>query len=73
MERPNAIAGLNAKRAELVKYRKELEAEVRKATCDIDHLEAAIKLFDPATTPPVIKRYVVQHRAKKGALLSASS
>lgn len=68
MERPNTVAGLNAKLAELVRYRKALEAEVRKVTCDIDHLEAAIRLFDPETTSAAIKRYVVKHRAKKGAL-----
>jgi hypothetical protein len=66
MERPNTVAGLEAKRDELLKLRKLLEAEIRKVTCDIDHLEASIALFDPANTPAAIKRYVVKHRAKKG-------
>lgn len=66
MERPNTVAGLEAKRNELVKLRKLLEAEIRKVTCDIDHLEASIALFDPENTPAAIKRYVVKHRAKKG-------
>lgn len=59
---------LLAKRAELVAYRTSLEAELRKVTSDIDHLDAAIRIFDPATTPAAIKRYATQHRAKKGAL-----
>lgn len=68
MERPNTIAGLVAKRAELVKLRKSLEGELRTITCDLDHLDAAIRLFDPANTPAARKRYAVKHRAKKGTL-----
>lgn len=68
MERPNTVSGLNAKRAELIRYRDQLETEVRKVTCDIDHLEGAIKLFDSTMTPAAIKRYVVRHRAKKGTV-----
>lgn len=41
-ERPNTVAGFNAKRDELPAYRKALHAEIRKVTVDIDHLEAAI-------------------------------
>jgi hypothetical protein len=67
-ERPNTISGLNAKKAELEKYRALLEAEIRKITCDIDHIEGALKLFDPVNTPAAIKRYVVRHRAKKGTV-----
>jgi hypothetical protein len=67
-ERPNTVAGLEAKKAELVRYRTALEAEVLKVTCDIDHVEAAIRLFDPSATPNAIKRYVVRHRAKKGSV-----
>lgn len=68
VERPNTVAGLNAKKAELVRYRDLLEAEVRKVTCDIDHIEGALKLFDPANAPAAIKRYVTRHRAKKGTV-----
>ncbi len=68
MERPNTVAGLVAKRAELVKLRSQLEREVHKITCDLDHLDAAIALFDPANTPAAVARYAVKHRAKKGAL-----
>jgi hypothetical protein len=67
-ERPNTVSGLNAKRDELIRYREALDAEIRKVTVDIDHLEAALKLFDPETTPNAIKRYVVRHRARKGSV-----
>lgn len=66
--RPNTVAGLIAKRAELSKLRDQLEAEARKVTCDLDHLDAAIALFDPANAPAAVQRYAVKHRAKKGAL-----
>ena len=66
MDRPNTLAGLVAKRAELVKYRDQLEADVRALTVDIDHLEAAIRIFDPENTPEARKRYAALHRAPKG-------
>ena len=65
-ERPNTVAGLVAKRGQLLKVRKGLEAELRTVTCDLDHLDAAIRLFDPAHTPAARKRYAVQHRAQRG-------
>ena len=67
-ERPNTVSGLVAKRAELVKLRDQLEADARKVTCDIDHLEAVIALFDPENTPEAVKRYTVKHRAQKGTV-----
>lgn len=65
-ERPNTVAGLMAKRDELLKLRKHLDAETRKVTCDIDHLDACIALFDPANTPEAIQRYATKHRARHG-------
>lgn len=67
-ERPNTVSGLEAKKSELVRYRDSLEAEMRKVTVDIDHLDAAILLFDPENTPNAIRRYIVRHRAKKGSV-----
>jgi len=67
-DRPNTVSGLEAKRAELLKLRDQLEAEARKVTCDIDHLDACIALFDPANTPEGVQRYVTKHRAQKGRL-----
>jgi len=68
VERPNTLSGLEAKRAELLRYRDDLEAEHRRVTIDIDHLEAAIKMFSIDTTPGAIRRYVVRHRARKGTV-----
>ena len=63
MDRPDTVAGLLAKRKELADFRKKLAAELHKVTCDIDHLDAAIRLFDPASTPHASQRYAVAHRA----------
>jgi len=65
-ERPNTLSGLVAKRLELVAYRGRLEADIRALTVDIDHLEAAIRIFDPEDTPETRRRYAALHRAPKG-------
>lgn len=66
MERPNTLSGLVAKRDELAKYRDQLEADIKALTVDIDHLEAAIRIFDPEDSPAARKRYAALHRAPKG-------
>lgn len=69
MERPNTISGLQAKRRQLVKLRKDLERDVRKVTCDLDHIDACIRLFDPtADTAAAIQQYATKHRARKGQM-----
>jgi hypothetical protein len=68
MERPNTVAGLLQKRAELAKLRDRLEADLRAVTCDLDHLAGAIRLFEPGNTPEAIRRYTTRHRAKKGSV-----
>jgi hypothetical protein len=65
-DRPNTLSGLVAKRNELVRYRDQLEADIRAVTVDIDHLEAAIRIFDPEDTPAARRRYAALHRAPKG-------
>ena len=66
MERPNTVSGLQAKRRELISLRDQFEANIKKLTVDIDHLDASIRLFDPDQTPAAIAAYAVKHRAKKG-------
>ncbi len=73
VERPNTVSGLHAKREELIRYRASLEAEIVKVTCDIDHLEATIRLFNPDSSLAAFKAYIVQHRAKKGTVTRFSS
>lgn len=67
-ERPNTVAGLVAKHKELCDLRERYRAEIKKLTIDIDHLDACLRLFDPAAETPSIKSYVTQHRATKGTV-----
>lgn len=67
-DRPNTVSGLVAKRDELEALRERYKAEIRKLTVDIDHLDASIRLFDPAADNYALKAYVVKHRAQKGTV-----
>ena len=67
-DRPNTVAGLVAKHKELCDLRERYKAEIKKLTVDIDHLDAAIRLFDPAADTGAIKEYVTKHRAQKGSV-----
>ena len=69
LERPNTIAGLVEKRAELAKLLKDLRADEKKVICDLDHVDAAIRLFDPNADTDRIVRYPTKHRAKKGEVV----
>jgi len=68
MERPNTIAGLQAKRKEMAKLLKLLDQEYKKVVCDLDHIDACIRLFDPEADIQRVRlnRYATKHRAKKG-------
>lgn len=65
VQRPNTVAGLLAKKAELERLRDGLEADLRAVTADLDHLDAAIRLFGETQTRG---RYMRQYRAKKGSV-----
>jgi hypothetical protein len=67
-ERPNTIAGLIDKRAELAALVKFHRAELRKVICDLDHVDATIRLFDPNADTSRVKRYPTKHRAQKGEM-----
>lgn len=67
-ERPNTVAGLVAKHAELSALRERYKDAIKKLTIDIDHLDAAIRLFDPQADTYAIKEYVTKHRAEKGSV-----
>jgi hypothetical protein len=69
MERPNTVAGLLERRAELAGLVKFHKAELRKIVCDIDHLDAAIRLFDPEADTSRVKAYPTKHRATKGEVV----
>lgn len=68
-ERPNTIAGLVAKRDELAKLLKRIRADEKRVICDLDHIDAAIRLFDPNADTDRIVRYPTKHRAKKGSVV----
>lgn len=67
-DRPNTVAGLVEKHKELLDLRDRYRAEIKKLTVDIDHLDAAIRLFDPNADTSAIKQYVTKHRAQKGTV-----
>jgi hypothetical protein len=66
--RPHTIAGLVDKRAELAALLKFHRAEIRKIVCDMDHLDASIRIFDPEADISRVKRYPTAHRAAKGQM-----
>lgn len=67
-DRPNTVAGLLAKHRELASLREKYRAEIKKLTVDLDHIDAAIRLFDPNADTSPIKEYVTKHRAQKGTV-----
>lgn len=67
-ERPNTIAGVVAKHTELVALRDRCLANVRKLTVDIDHLDAAIRLFNGTADANPLGEYVIKHKAQKGTV-----
>jgi hypothetical protein len=69
IERPNTVLGLLDKRAQLAGKLKYLRAEERKVICDLDHIDAAIRLFNAKPNEDRIVRYPTKHRAKKGEVV----
>ncbi|WP_241209639.1 hypothetical protein [Brevundimonas fluminis] len=46
-----------------------MRADERKVICDLDHVDAAIRLFDQNADTTKIVRYPTKHRAKKGEVV----
>lgn len=65
-ERPNTLAGLIEKRAAIAGMVQFHRAELRKIICDLDHLDATIRMFDPNADVSRVVRYPTKHRATKG-------
>jgi hypothetical protein len=62
-QRPNTVSGLIAKRQELATRIEQLQRELRALVIDLDHIDAAIRIFDPnavigagANMPPLRAR-----------------
>ena len=67
-ERPNTVSGLLAKHKELSILRDQHAEQVKRITRDMAHLEAAVKVFDPAAKVYEMKEAVTRPRAKRGAI-----
>lgn len=63
-ERPNTVAGLIAKHAELSALRDKYKSEIRTMEANIQHLAATIRLFDPAVSVYPLRGTVERRRAK---------
>ena len=48
VERPNTLAGLVEKRAEIAGQIAHTRAVLRQLIIDLDHVDAAIRIFDPS-------------------------
>lgn len=71
VERPNTIAGLAAKRAEIAGQIAQTRATLRQLIIDLDHVDAAIRLFDPNYDVEGIrpKTYPAGHVTYRGELV----
>ena len=65
-DHPNTVAGLMARREQLIRLRLKLTDDIRRITCDIDHLEGAIAVFNPENTPESAERYILRYRGRGG-------
>ena len=65
-DRPQTIAGLTAKHAELLRVQRQLQTELRGVQCDLDHLVACLRIFKAEAGPRARKRYVIKFKASRG-------
>ena len=73
-ERPNTLAGLVEKRAEIAGEMSHTRAKLRQLIIDLDHVDAAIRLFDPAYDIAGIRQKIpsAAHRAIRGDMTRAT-
>lgn len=74
VERPNTLAGLVEKRAEIAGKISATRAALRQLIIDLDHIDAAIRLFDPDYDVEGIRQKIptAAHRAIRGDLTRAA-
>ena len=74
VERPNTLAGLVEKRAEIAGKISHARAALRQLIIDLDHIDAAIRLFDPKYDVEGIGQKIptAAHRALRGDLTRAT-
>ena len=70
-DRPNTLAGLVEKRSEIAGKIAHVRADLRQLIIDMDHIDAAIRIFDPAFDPEGIrpKRFPAGHVTYRGELV----
>jgi hypothetical protein len=74
IERPNTLAGLVEKRAEIAGQIAHTRAMLRQLIIDLDHVDAAIRLFDPNYDVEGIRQKIPTnaHRAIRGDMTRAT-
>jgi hypothetical protein len=74
VERPNTLAGLVEKRAEIAGEISHTRAKLRQLIIDLDHVDAAIRIFDPSYDVDGIRQKfpAAAHRALRGDLTRAA-
>lgn len=70
MERPNTLAGLREKRAQLSGRIETLQRDLNDLVIDLDHLDHVIAMFDPDCDPSSIKpkSFPARHAAFRGEM-----
>jgi len=70
LERPNTLAGLVDKRRELAGQIEHAQRQLNELICDLDHVDATIRIFDPDADVTLHKPkiYPVKHGAFKGEM-----
>jgi hypothetical protein len=65
---PHVVTGLIAKRQEIAGQIEFLQAKLRQATLDLDHVEASLRIFDPTIDMLALgaRRVPTAHHAFKG-------
>ena len=68
IDRPNTLAGLVEKRAEIAGQIAHTRATLRQLIIDLDHVDAAIRIFDPSYDVEGIRQKIptAAHRALRG-------
>lgn len=74
VDRPNTLAGLVEKRAEIAGKLSQARAALRQLIIDLDHVDAAIRLFDPNYDVEGIRQKIptAAHRSLRGDLTRAA-
>ena len=74
VERPNTLAGLVEKRAEIAGQISHTRAPLRQLIMDLDHVDAAIRIFDPSYDIERIRQKIPSavHRAILGDMTRAT-